>query len=451
MGGIASCLALSACECACCCACGCFKSIFNSTMAQVTRLAHLIILVSLFLCAIVLGQSHPNDLNRYSEFSGLNLDEDCDSNYTSDCIYRQLIYRASFVLFVLFFLLAVGSGFSEKVNRSFWMLKFAFAFGMFFGLWWGSNSFFSGWSHFARYFSFLWLLAQAILLLDFSYDLHDILMLKDSESEGGKQWQIFYLVLSAGFLACAFTGVGYLYADYSDCGLGSFFTSVCLIFGVVTTIISMLNQVNKGLLTPCVMFAYSAFLAWYALLSSPSEECNPDAKTNDGDKEKSMIIISVTTCVILLYCVGNGTKVLNIFNPEGQGVIMGQVARGNLGTDLGPSAQVREEGRVAVPTDSPGSSDGGDEMFTGGSDFVKESSGTVHEMVFFHILMMLTSCYCSMLFTNWGRSNGLPEGQGSSHVEADTSMWLKILSQWIFLAMQCRVLWVAYQDDGSGD
>lgn len=440
-------MALSACECACCCACGCFKSVFNATMAQVTRLAHVIILVSLFLFAIVLGTTHPNDLNDYNQFSGLNLDDGCDSNYTSDCIYRQLVYRASFVLFLLFFLLAVGNAFSEKVNRSFWMPKFAFAFLFFFGLWWGDNSFFAAWSHFARIFSFFWLLVQAILLLDFAYDLHDILMYKDSESEG-KIWQILYLVLAAGFLACSFTGIGYLYADYSGCGLGAFFTTVCLLFGVVTTIISMLNQVNKGLLTPCVMFAYSAFLAWYALLSSSSEDCNPDAYTNDGEKETAMIIISCITFVILLYCAVNGTKVLNIFNPEGEGVMMGQIGTGSLGTDLSPAAT--EEGRAptAVPTDSPRSSNSGD-MYTGGSDFVNESSGTVHERVFFHVLMMLTSCYCAMLFTNWGKANGLPEGYGSSHVEADMSLWLKILSQWVFLAMQCRVLWVAYKDDGS--
>ena len=242
-----------------------------------------IILVALFLFAIFLGKSHPNDLNEYNQFSGLNLDEGCDSHNQGDCIYRQLIYRASFVLFMLYFLLAVGSAFSEKVNRSFWMLKFAFAFCVFFGLWWGSNSFFAGWSHFARFFSFFWLLVQAILLLDFAYDLHDIIMLKDSESEGSRKWQIFYLVLSAGFLACSFTGIGYLYADYSDCRLGAFFTSVCLFFGVATTIISMLNQVSKGLLTPCVMFAYSTFLAWYALLSSPDQDCNPDANTNEGE------------------------------------------------------------------------------------------------------------------------------------------------------------------------
>lgn len=416
-------------------------------MAQVTRLAHVLLLLSLFIFAIILGKSHPNDLNDYNEFSGLNLDEGCDSNFKSECIYRQLIYRASFVLFILFFLLAGGSACNEKVNKSFWSLKFAFAFAVFFGFWWGSNSFFSGWSQFARFFSFLWLLVQALLLLDFAYDLHDIIMMKDSnanENGGGKGWQIFYLVLSAGFLACAFTGIAFLYSDYSDCDLGAFFTSVCLIFGVVTTIVSMLNQVSKGLLTPSIMFAYSAFLAWYALLSSPNEACNPDANTNDGNKETAMAIIAIITFVILLYVAGNGTKVLNIFNPEGEGVMMSQAkttTKGTLGTELAPSNM--EQGKGApLPTDSPGSSDDG-------SGITAESSGTVHEQVFFHVLMMLTSCYCAMLFTSWGRANGLPEGLGSSEEEADISLWLKILSQWVFLAMQCRVLYVAYRDGPS--
>ena len=471
MGGIASCMALTVCECACCCACGCLKSVFNATMAQVTRLAHVFILISLFVFAIILGQSHPNDLNEYNEFSGLNLEEGCNENYTSECIYRQLIYRASFVLFLLFFFLAVGNVFSEQVNRSFWVVKFAFAFCVFFGLWWGDNSFFSGWSQFSRIFSFFWLLVQAILFLDFAYDLHEVIMFQDSEAEGSKKWRIFYLVLGAGFIALSMTGIGYLYADYSDCGVGSFFTSVCLIFGVVGIAISMLDRVSRGFLPPCIMFAYSTFLVWYALLSSPDDGCNPDANTNDGmcacafiytwiklrflkykigEKENAMIIISCLTFVILLYCAINGTKILNIFNPEGEGVMISQLGKGTLGAELTEKA---EEGRASattstkVPTDSPGSSEGEDDTYTGGSNFVNESSGTVHERVFFHVLMMLTSCYCAMLFTNWGRANGLPEGLGSSQDEANTSMWLKILSQWTFLAMQGRVLWLAYRDN----
>lgn len=77
-----------------------------------------------------------------------------------------------------------------------------------------------------------------------------------------------------------------------------------------------------------------------------------------------------------------------------------------------------------------------------------EPSGTAHERVFFHVLMILLICYTTMILTSWGKTNGEPEGYGSNRV-GNESMWLKILSQWVFIALQCRALWVAYQENSS--
>lgn len=178
---------------------------------------------------------------------------------------------------------------NEYANRSFWVIKFAFAFLVFFGFWWGENDFFSGWAQFARFFSFGWLLVQALLLLDFAYDCHDVIIYRADEAAKenettAKGWKIFYLVLCLGCLVAALVGLIYLFRDYSDCSLGAFFSSVTIIFGVLTTIVSCLDIVNKGFLTPCIMFAYSVFMCWYALLSNPDKECNPNADTNNGDK-----------------------------------------------------------------------------------------------------------------------------------------------------------------------
>jgi hypothetical protein len=60
--------------------------------------------------------------------------------------------------------------------------------------------------------------------------------------------------------------------------------------------------------------------------------------------------------------------------------------------------------------------------------------------------MMMVSCYGAMILTNWGKAHGGPEGYGSDKTPL-MSMWLKILSQWVFLAMQWRVLYVAYTDN----
>jgi hypothetical protein len=70
-----------------------------------------------------------------------------------------------------------------------------------------------------------------------------------------------------------------------------------------------------------------------------------------------MILIAIVTAVILFYCVVNGSLILNIFNPEGQGVMAAQQKPSQLSGALTPGAGVTTS--QPVPSDSPGSSDEG--------------------------------------------------------------------------------------------
>ena len=93
-----------------------------------------------------------------------------------------------------------------------------------------------------------------------------------------------------------------------------------------------------------------------------------------------------------------------------------------------------------------------------------EPSGTPHERSFFHVLLLLVcfifallcyfsdgvllfvvqlSIYLTMMLTNWGKTNGNVLSDGSESVAME-SMWFKILSQWIFIAMYLRILQLAY-------
>lgn len=75
-----------------------------------------------------------------------------------------------------------------------------------------------------------------------------------------------------------------------------------------------------------------------------------------------------------------------------------------------------------------------------------KTSGPPHERVFFHIFLCLVTCYFCMILTSWGKTNGAPIGDGSDGTGTE-SMWLKILSQWIFLALYCKILHVAYHNN----
>jgi ABC-type transporter Mla maintaining outer membrane lipid asymmetry permease subunit MlaE len=55
------------------------------------------------------------------------------------------------------------------------------------------------------------------------------------------------------------------------------------------------------------------------------------------------------------------------------------------------------------------------------------------------------SSYTAMIATFWGKTNGEPDGVGSS-TTGDESMWLIIASEWVFLLLYCKVLHAAYLD-----
>lgn len=274
-------------SCAVSLGCTCLSSMLNFTLSQATRLGHLLIIVSTFAFAILLGLNYPDKINGYySSITKINLTNGCNVGNIDECIYRQLIYRASFSLILLFTLLAIFTYSFEFADKNLWILKFGVANGVFIAFFWVDNSVFSGLAELARVLSFLWLLVQGLLFLDFSHDSHDMLMAaaeEEERSEGSARVLYgVYIFLSVIFLTCSAVGLAYLFRDYTDCQLGMFFTILTLLMGLFLTVVSLLNTVNKGLLTPCLMFAYSVFLCWYALLSSPDQRCNPYATVNWG-------------------------------------------------------------------------------------------------------------------------------------------------------------------------
>ena len=278
MGLIFSSLATTAFDYALCAGCSFFSCLLNATLSSATRFGHVLIIFVTFLVAIVVGLGYADKLNGYAAATKLNLSENCSLANVDECIYRQLVYRASFSLVLLFSLLALSTYYSDYVNRSLWILKFMAALGGFVGFWWLDNSFFNGWAEAARVISFFWLLIQGLLFLDLAHDSHDLLMAAadDAERETGdsRSYYVVYLLLSLLFLSCAIVGIVFLYLTYGGCTTGLWFTSVTLVVGVILTVISLLNVVNKGLLTPCLMWSYATFICWYALLSSPDVTCN---------------------------------------------------------------------------------------------------------------------------------------------------------------------------------
>lgn len=115
-----------------CLACSCFMWLFDATLAQASRFGHILVIIVTFGLACFVGREYSQQVSTFSPFIGdIRLGNNCNSVYSDDCIYRQLVYRASLSLFLLFLLTTSLSFFTDSSNKSFWVMKFVFALGLF--------------------------------------------------------------------------------------------------------------------------------------------------------------------------------------------------------------------------------------------------------------------------------------------------------------------------------
>lgn len=408
------------CECAACCAC----ALLDFTLSKVHRAGHLLILVGIFTCAVILGREYAGKFDMADSGAG------CEMLYMNECLYRQMVYRASAALFLLFSSLAVGSYLLEVVDTSLWPLKIMTAAGLFVAFIFCPNAAFSRWSEFSRVLSFLWLIAQNLLVLDLAYGVHDVVMRRAAEEEastrgGSRVYLALYLLICVALLALSLVGLAYLFDQYAGCSLGTFFVASTLTLGLATTGLSMSPVINKGVLTPIVCFSYAVMLTWYVLLSSPDAACNPTSNQNNGEvKNFSVVLLACFSATVLIVCIVLGDKVLGVLNMQGEGLLDGSGREGELEVDLvGPhvkSAQLPYTD--TAPTPPPSGS----------------------ERAFFHVCLALFSCLACVVLTSWGSSDGAPESASPS--TATESLWLKASAYLIFQAMYLKSLHTSFHD-----
>ena len=448
------CLATYLCECACCIGTQCFCNLIETSLANAVRFAHALILFITIGLAALLGTTFVNNMKSMNGYTsifgyGYELEKNCIDETTSvvsdECMFSQLIYRSTLSLFILFIALATLSICFEYLNKSFWVVKLGSTIGLFVSFWWTSNDVFDNWAEATKYISFLWLLAQGIIFLDFSYDVHEVIIRRAEESSSS-WWYVVYLALCCGLLIGIGILISNMYHDYSGCGpTSTWFITITLIMGIVTTGISLLNSVNKGLLTPCIMFLYSSLMCWDALLSIPSSYCDENSNSIRAGDSTAMPVMLFITCTIVVYCVLNGSIILNVFNPDAEEGIVASYTRAQFPTDSGTVQlnAISSPKASLIDRDSREGVDGDSGCWDAGGNTINMTpSGTRHERVFFMGLMALTSCYIGMILTNWG---SIAAVEGNDQQNIGISMWLKVVSQWVMICLHCRVLQVAYQ------
>eukprot|EP00238_Polyblepharides_amylifera_P010540 CAMPEP_0196576496 /NCGR_PEP_ID=MMETSP1081-20130531/5732_1 /TAXON_ID=36882 /ORGANISM="Pyramimonas amylifera, Strain CCMP720" /LENGTH=333 /DNA_ID=CAMNT_0041895111 /DNA_START=241 /DNA_END=1240 /DNA_ORIENTATION=+ len=230
----------------------------------------------------------------------------------------------------------------------------------------------------ARIAAGAFLVLQIVCLLDVVY--------KWNEAWLGHETLFFKLALiTVSFLAygASFVGVGvlfYVFAPAADCSLNIFFVVFTLMCMLGYSAISLHPKVNAGLLTSGLIFGYSVFLCWSALLSLPPKaHC---AFSNEGG--------------------GEGGDENNVQAIKVVGFMLA------LGAALVATVRTAEDGAEGV--------------------YSVESSTTAYRADLLHLTFALGCTYIAMLLSAWSL-NGTSE-----EWELDRgwiSVWVKIVAQWI--------------------
>ncbi|XP_029662546.1 probable serine incorporator isoform X2 [Formica exsecta] len=363
------------------------------------------------------------------------------SDFTLDCesaVGYLAVYRICFILSLYFFLMSVimvrvksSQDPRAPIQNGFWAIKYLLIIGGIIGAFFiPENSFGSTWMYFGMLGGFLFIIIQLILIVDFAHSWSDAWVANYEETES-KGWYAALLGASFFNYAVSITGVVLLYIYYTHentCALNKFFISFNLILCVIISIISILPTVQEyqprsGLLQSSVLTLYVVYLTWSGISNSPDRQCNPGFLFSNNaqnrvtfDKESIIGLIIWFSCVLYssLRTASKSSKIT--------------MSENVLVQDNGAVRNAGEQSLIG------GEVEGRNADAEGGNDtkvWDNEEEKVAYNWSFFHLMFALATLYVMMTLTNWYKPNSSLDTLNANAA----SMWVKIISSWMCLAL----------------
>jgi hypothetical protein len=353
--------------------------------------------------------------------------------YFASCKGNAAVYRISLMTAFFFFIMAAGSAVSKAAHVGFWapkMLLYTALITMGFFL---PNYVFddSGYAWLSRVASFLFLLVQITILVDFGYKWNDSWVAKATEEEAtghagncpgccggwcGNGSRYFGGILGA--CACFYTffivGISLMFKYYT-CGISQAFIAITLVLCVIMTIAQLATPDTGALLPSAVITAYCTYLCWSAVANNPDPQCFPDSGVGSHNDNPGLMFAGIVmTGVSLAWTCDSAADAIpglfaaeesddaamnyNTMSDSNSGAITNPTSTTDKPAEDGVEVQLEngsdlegQQNTVAVPKD------GGDDA----SNEAAENKAAQHIWVF-HLIMMIGAVYMAMLLTNWG-------------------------------------------------
>ncbi|XP_049587256.1 serine incorporator 2 [Syngnathus scovelli] len=428
LASCASCL----CGSAPCLLCGCCPSSNNST---VTRLVFsFFLLLGTFVSAIMIFPGMETQLRKIPGFCqggstipGFENQFDCDVIVGYKSVYRICFAMTCF--FFLFFIIMIRVRSSKdpraSLQNGFWFFKFLILVGIMVGAFFITDPVFhTVWYYFGLLGSFLFIIIQLILLIDFAHSWNKA-WVERAENNDNKCWYAGLLSFTFLFYALAFTAIVLFYHYYTrpdDCTEHKVIISLNLIFCVIVSIVSILPKVQEaqpysGLLQASLISLYTMYVTWSALTNNPNRKCNPS----------------------LLSLVSNVSTISPSSEPP-PGQLQWWDAQSIVGLLIfflcTIYASIRSSSNTQVNKLLQTEEGGGEAGENLGQDGVRravdnEEDGVTYNYSAFHFHLALASLYIMMTLTNWY----LPDTTTQAMRSSMPAVWVKVCSSWLGLGL----------------
>uniref|UniRef100_A0A6Q2X9G9 Serine incorporator 2, like n=1 Tax=Esox lucius TaxID=8010 RepID=A0A6Q2X9G9_ESOLU len=282
------------------------------------------------------------------------------------------------------------------------------------------------WFYFGVVGSFIFIIIQLILLIDFAHSWNKI-WVGNAEEGNSKCWFAGLLLFTFLHYALALTAVVLFYVYYTqsdNCTEHKVFISLNLIFSVIISIISVLPKVQEaqpqsGLLQASIISLYTMYVTWSAMTNNPNRKCNPSllalvsnvslsesTPTNAPGQVQWWDAQSIVGLVIFLFC----TLYASI--------------RSSSNAQMNKLMQT-EEGGGGYGGEGEAGKDGVHRAVD------NEEEEVTYSYSFFHFHLCLASLYIMMTLTNWYQ----PDTTTQSMQSTMPAVWVKISSSWLGLGL----------------
>ncbi|KAI1901717.1 hypothetical protein AGOR_G00037270 [Albula goreensis] len=429
LASCASCL----CGSAPCLLSGCCPSTNNSTVTRLVFSFFLLLGTAVSVIMILPGMETqlkkiPGFCKGGSSIWGIENKVNCDIIVGYKSVYRMCFAMACFFFLFSLIMIRVRSSKDPRANiqNGFWFFKFLILVGITVGAFFiPDGTFNTVWYYFGVVGSFIFIIIQLILLIDFAHTWNQA-WVENAEEGNSKCW--FAALLSFTFLhyALAFSAMVLFYVFYThpdDCTENKVFISLNLIFCVIVSIVSILPKVQEaqpqsGLLQSSLISLYTMYVTWSAMTNNPNRKCNPSllslvsgsstpSPTSAPGEVQWWDAQGIVGLVIFLFC----TLYASI--------------RSSNNSQVNKLMQTEEGQGLAADVEA-----------TPGDDGVRravdnEEDGVTYSYSFFHFSLFLASLYIMMTLTNWYQ----PDSDYHAMLSTMPAVWVKISSSWLGLAL----------------